>query len=73
MPQGFVLCALEGAVSEPYSFSNAQKKSVSFGWPGLSTAMFPAQLRGSGKVTFGRGFVTSKSVERCQCETTHAY
>ena len=50
------------AVSDPSSFSNAQKKSVLLGWPSRSTAMLPAKLRGSVQVTFGNASVTSKSV-----------
>ena len=44
MIHGSVLFAPLGAVSEPFApgRSNAQKKSVSFGWPARPTGMLPA-------------------------------
>lgn len=50
------------AVRDPFCFSKAQKNSVLLGWSGLSTGMFPAKLRATGKVTLGNCSVTSKSV-----------
>lgn len=61
IPHGTSAFSFAAAVREPFVFSNAQKKSVSFGWPGRFTGIFPAQLRGSGKETFGSAFVTRKS------------
>lgn len=62
MPQGSLERSPAAAVSEPFSFSNPQKKSVLFGWPSLFTPMLPAKLRGSDQVTPGSESVTSKSV-----------
>ena len=64
MPQGLLLVS---SVNDPGEFSQAQKKSVSLGCPGLSTGMLPAQFRGNGQVTLGSGFVTWKSAY------THTY
>lgn len=63
MPQGSLERSPAAAVSEPFSFSNPQKKSVLFGWPSLFTPMLPAKLRGSVQVTPGSESVTSKSVQ----------
>ncbi len=61
IPHGVVVSSLADAVNEPCACSNAQKKSVSFGWPARLTGMFPAKLRLIGKVTFGSGSLTRKS------------
>jgi hypothetical protein len=58
MPQG---ASLEFEVREPFSFSNAQKKSVLFGCPGRSTGILPAQLLPRGNETFGNESFTWKS------------
>jgi hypothetical protein len=50
------------AVRDPFSRSNPQKKSVSFGNPGRSTAMLPAQFLPTSNVTFGSACVTWKSI-----------
>ena len=62
IPQGSSARSPAVAVSDPVSFSNAQKKSVLFGWPALFTPTFPAKLRGRVQVTFVNVSVTSKSV-----------
>ena len=63
MPHGSSLRCPAPAVKEPFSFSKPQKKSVLLGCPARSTGMFPAQLRGRGNVTFGKGPLTWKSAE----------
>ena len=70
MIQGSVLFASAGAVSVPFApcFSNAQKNSVSFGWPWRLTGMLPANVRGMGPVMLGSFSVTSKSA--CDCRVS---
>jgi hypothetical protein len=64
IPHGSSSLSLAPAVNEPFSFSNAQKNSVSLGWPARWTGIFPAQFRGRLHVILGNGSVTSKSMER---------
>jgi hypothetical protein len=58
MPHGSLSRSPALAVRDPFSRSNAQKKSVSFGNPGRSTAMFPAQFLPRSNVTLGSACVT---------------
>ena len=44
---------LELDIRDPAFFSNAQKKSVLFGWLARLTGMLPAKLVGSVKPTLG--------------------
>lgn len=60
--QGSSLLSFAFAVSEPFCFSNPQKKRVSLGCPERLVPILPAKLRGSFSVTLGNGSVTSKSV-----------
>lgn len=48
-------------VSDPFSFSKAQKNRVSLSCPARFTGMLPAKLRVSGNVTLGRLSLTWKS------------
>ena len=63
MPHGSVLDPAS-AVKESFCVSQAQKNSVSLGWSGRSTGMFPAQLRPTGNVRLGSDCVTWKSGSR---------
>ena len=47
-------------VKDPALFSNAQKNSVSFGWPALPVAIFPANERGRSNVMFGSAVVLTR-------------
>lgn len=63
IPHGSSLPLLAGAVNDPFDFSKPTKKRVLLGCPARCTGRFPAKLRSSGNVIFGRGSFTRKSTE----------